>query len=122
MLGLSATTQPATLAINRRATPSMGYGINDLIKGMSGNIDKIAEAANKKKAREEAEELRKLREPPKKITLGEAPVKKPATDFNGDVKKKPQVQGQETLDRIQKIQAEIAEAQRAKPSYKSPAR
>jgi hypothetical protein len=100
----------------------MGYGMNDLIKGMSGNIDKIAEAANKKKAREEAEELRKLREPTKKITLGDAPVKKPATGFNTDAKKKPPVQGQETLDRIQKIQAEIAEAHSAKPTYKPPAR
>lgn len=97
----------------------MGYGMNDLIKDMSGKIDKMAEAANKKKAREEAEELKKLREPPKKITLGEAPVKKP---FNADAKKKPAVEGQETLDRIAKIKAEIEEAQRAKPTYKSPAR
>jgi hypothetical protein len=100
----------------------MGYGINDLIKGMSGNIDKIAEAANKKKAQEEADEMKKLREPPKKITLVDAPVKKPAPGFNNAATKKPPVQGQETLDRIQKIQAEIEEAQRAKPSYKTPAR
>lgn len=103
----------------------MGYGMNDLIKGMSGNIDKIAEAANKKKAQEEAEELKKLREPPKKITLGDTPAKvadkKLATGFNGSVKKKAEY-GQESLDKIQKALAEIEEAQNAKRTYKSPAR
>lgn len=98
----------------------MGYGLNDLIKDIPGKIDKIADAANKKKAREEAEELKKARgEPQKKITLGAPP---PAKAFNTEIKKKPAAYGQESLDKIQKALADIEEAQKARPSYKSPAR
>jgi hypothetical protein len=99
----------------------MGYGMNDLIKDMSGKIDKMAEAANKKKAREDADELKKARgEPQNKITLGVPP---PAKPFNTETKKKPAVPyGQESLDKIQKALADIEAAQKAKPSYKTPAR